>query len=159
MKLMLITGVPGTGKTTLGCHLAKQHGFRHIDFEREDGLELKRFWRFGERGFRTQVKTLKLKKQDVVVTWGFVPDRQLEKAKAMRSAGFEWIWTDGDRAAARRVFVARGTVEEPLFDAQIKRIETFINPAQLGIRVVNPFDSIGNFRPLEEIADELLAPT
>ena len=30
---MLLTGVPGTGKTTLGSHLNEEDSFRHLDFE------------------------------------------------------------------------------------------------------------------------------
>ena len=31
---LLITGVPGTGKTTVGDYLASEYGFVHLDFER-----------------------------------------------------------------------------------------------------------------------------
>jgi shikimate kinase len=42
MKLLLLTGVPGTGKTDLGNYLAEHHAFRHVDFET---VALPRFWR------------------------------------------------------------------------------------------------------------------
>lgn len=40
-KLLLITGVPATGKTTIGDFLQDKLGFKHIDFE--DGVSLQRF--------------------------------------------------------------------------------------------------------------------
>ncbi len=32
----LITGIPGTGKTTIGNWLEDKHSFKHIDFEAEN---------------------------------------------------------------------------------------------------------------------------
>ncbi len=153
MRLLLITGIPGTGKTTIGDHLAEHHGFRHIDFETAD---LVRFWQYGERGFRKQLSALKQQKQDTVATWGFVPDAQLGMVKLMRSLGFEWVWLDGDRAAARRVFVARATVPEHLLDVQMQKIATYIDLDKLRPRIVNPFDGMGTFRPVPEVAADVL---
>jgi hypothetical protein len=150
---LLITGVPGMGKTTLGNHLAEHHGFRHHDFET---AALWRFWRFGKRGFRTRLAAAKVLRHNIVITWGFVPDAELDMVRAMRSFGFEWIWLDGDRAAARRAFLARGTVSEEVLDLQMQRIAEYIDLETLRPRIVNSFDSRGEFRPLEEIAAELL---
>jgi hypothetical protein len=155
VRLLLLTGIPGTGKTTLGNYLAEHHSFRHLDFETST---LPQFWQFGERGFRKQVAALKQQTQDTVSTWGFVPDSQLGMVKLMRSLGFEWIWLDGNRAAARRVFLARGTVSEELLDVQMAKIAAHIDLDKLRPRIVNPFDRMGNFRPLEEIVEELLQP-
>jgi hypothetical protein len=153
VALLLITGIPGTGKTTLGNYLAEHHGFRHLDFETG---ALARFWRFGERGFRARLAAAKRRTRNIVVTWGFVPDSQLDMVRAMRSLGFDWIWLDGDRAAARRAFIARGTVSVQMLDAQMERIAEHIDLATLRPRIVDPFDSAGRFRPLEEVAAELI---
>jgi broad-specificity NMP kinase len=38
MKKLLITGVPGTSKTTIGDYLAEKHGFTHINLEDPNGF-------------------------------------------------------------------------------------------------------------------------
>ena len=154
MKLILVTGIPGTGKTTIGDYLSDNRSFRHIDFE--DGETLGRMVRFGDRGFRKEIARLRQQKQDVVVTWGFVPDLQLGMVKLMRGLGFDWVWLDGDRAAARRVFLERGTVAEELLDIQMEKIARHIDLAALKPRIVNPFDRDGHFRPLETVAAEVV---
>jgi hypothetical protein len=154
VRLLLLTGIPGTGKTTLGNYLVEHHGFRHLDFETST---LPQFWQFGERGFRKQVAALKQQAQDTVVTWGFVPNSQLGMVKFMRSLGFEWIWLDGNRAAARRVFLARGTVSEELLDIQMEKIAAHVDLNALRPRIVNPFDEHGNFRPVERVVADVLA--
>jgi hypothetical protein len=44
----------------------------------------------------------------VVVSWGFIPDSQLEAVLALRTLGFRWIWLDGDRELALREYLALG---------------------------------------------------
>jgi gluconate kinase len=151
--LILLTGIPGTGKTTVGNHLAAEHGFRYLDFE--DIATLRRMLQFGERGFRKQIAALKQRNQDTVVSWGFVPDSQLGTVRAMRGLGFEWVWLDGDRDAARRMFLQRGTVSEELLDVQMAKIDRFLDLDKLKPRIINPFDDNGNFRDLEVLAAEI----
>jgi gluconate kinase len=154
MKLILLTGIPGTGKTTIGRCLADERGFRHLDFE--DGVSLPAMARYGDRGFRQQVAALKQRGESVVVSWGFVPDAQLPLVKLMRSLGFQWVWLDGDRQAARRAFLARGNVPEHLLDIQMDKIERYIDLAALRPRTVNPFDDRGAFRPLGDVARDVV---
>jgi adenylate kinase family enzyme len=154
MKLLLLTGIPGTGKTTVANFLVEQHDFRLLDFE--DVPTLSRYWQFGTRGFRTQLKTLKQRGQDIVVDWGFVPSAHLDMVKFMRSLGFEWIWLDGDREAAHRAFTKRGTVGEQAWQIQLKAI-AHIDLVALNPRVVDPFYSTGEFRAVEDVVSELLS--
>jgi hypothetical protein len=154
MKLILLTGIPGTGKTTTGRYLAERHGFRHLDFE--DGVALPEMVRYGERGLRQQIAAMKRRRQSVVVSWGFVPDVQLPIVKLMRGLGFQWVWLDGDRAAARRAFLTRGGVAEPLLDIQMDKIDRHIDLAALKPRIVNPFDENGAFRSVDEVAADVV---
>jgi hypothetical protein len=152
LRFLLLTGVPGTGKTTLGNYLRESQRFRHLDFE--DMQTLGRYLGDGLDGLSRRVEKLRQGRRDVVITWGFLPDPQLPYVLELRRLGFDWVWLDGDRDAARRVFLERGTVSEELLDAQLTRISTLDFDA-LAPTTVNPFDDTGNFRPLEEIAADL----
>src|SRR5215471_15479739 len=106
--LLLITGIPGTGKTTYGNEFARELGFLHYDLEEEQTLnhflaDPVEFIRKASTG-----------NKNVVVTWGFVPDdeRSVSLAQQFRIAGFDWIWFDGNRPAALREFLKRATVQE-----------------------------------------------
>lgn len=112
--------------------------------------------RCGERGLRQQVAALRRRADDVVVSWGFVPDVQLPVVKLMRGLGFDWVWLDGDRAAARRAFLTRGDVPEYLLDIQMDKIGRHIDLEALKPRIVDPFDGRGDFRPLPEIAADVV---
>jgi broad-specificity NMP kinase len=48
MWRILLTGIPGTGKTTLGAYLGVRHRFEHLDFERKTDID--RFLVRGEQG-------------------------------------------------------------------------------------------------------------
>jgi hypothetical protein len=156
MRQLLVTGIPGTGKTTVGDYLAAEHGFDHLDFEKP--ATLVRFFGRSETGFRSEHDALARAGRSVIVTWGFVPTAQLAAVLFMRELGFEWVWFDGNRDAARRAFCRRGTVPEAALDVQLAAIDQHIDLEQLRPRLLNTFDTAGDFRPLREIADELLAP-
>jgi gluconate kinase len=152
LRLVLLTGVPGTGKTTLGEHLRTTCGFRHVDFENPNTLD--RYLGSGMDELRRRVERLRRDGRDLVITWGFVPAHGLPYVLELRSMGFRWVWLDGDRDAARRAFAARGTVSEELLDAQLARIATMDMDA-LNPEIVNPFDDAGRFRSLDEIAADV----
>jgi hypothetical protein len=149
MKRYLITGIPGTGKTEVGNFLKNIHHFKHVDFE--DSVSLNRF-------VADPVDFIKSELQgcDIVISWGFVPvDGQINIVKYLQSIGFKLIWFDGNREAARRAFIKRGTVSVDLLDIQIKRINdsqviSIINPI-----IINTFDENGEFKPLESIVGEI----
>jgi hypothetical protein len=155
-RLLLLTGIPATGKTRIGNRLSEGYGFNHLDFE--DPTTLDTYLGQGEAGFRRAVKELKKAGGDVVITWGFLPDVQLVFVRALRSLGFTWVWFDGNRAAARREYLWVGRVEAAL-DRQMERIQANIDPhmARLAPAVVNTFDDTGQFREPDEIVTELLA--
>ena len=75
----------------------------------------------------------------------------------MQAQGFEWIWFDGNRDAARRAFVARGDVSAAALEIQMRAIARHIDLGRLQPQLLNTFKTSGEFRPLTEIAAELLA--
>lgn len=154
MPLLLITGVPGTGKTTLGDHLAARLACEHLDFERLDVLRAKLSG--GCAAFVSGADG----SQSVVVTWGFVPDVQLACVLELRAGGFEWLWLDdgGDREASRGVYFTRekgNSRAEAVYESQMHLIRSHIDLSTLQPRLLNPFTEDGVFRPVEEIAAEI----
>jgi hypothetical protein len=93
---------------------------------------------------------------DVVISWGFIPEGQLGLVLALRERGYDWIWLDGDREAARRAFLARGTSTPRALETQMRAIAEHVDLDQMRPRIVDPFDEHGEFRPPEEVAAEIL---
>lgn len=147
---ILITGIPGTGKTTLGDYLRDQHSFEHINLEIKNEIEL-----FSATPSSYMEKLLK--KPKVVVTWGFLPYHQAKYVKLFKEKGFTLFWFDGDRVSAQREFVKRGTVDEQYFFLQMWNITSsnvidYIDPI-----LVNPFDENGIFRKIKDLAEQILS--
>jgi ATPase family associated with various cellular activities (AAA) len=140
--LFLITGIPGTGKTTFANALAKNFGFVHHDLEAPNTLN-----NLFADPTRFIGDTLQAS-GGVVATWGFVPDHQASVSIVLqfRAAGFKLIWFDGNRPAALRGFIKRGTVPEMLFYLQMYRIEASKIIDTVKPHVVDPFDVQGNFK-------------
>lgn len=155
MTKLLISGVPGTGKTTLANYFEAERGFFHVDMEADEFAPRKEFNQdpvafLGRLAFH----------EDVVLSWGFRPFKDRAAVEKLMEAGFSVIWLDGDRVASFRNFMEREknnpmseiTYYEQMHAIMITRIVETLTP-----RVVNPYTSTGGFRQTEEIANEILA--
>src|ERR1035437_4802526 len=101
-KQLLIVGIPGMGKTTVGNYFSKQYEFTHIDMECENNIA--KIYAATE----FFIKNLLDSSKDIVVTWGFVPNEdQIKMVEFFRDNGFKLIWLDGDREAALDEFMKR----------------------------------------------------
>jgi len=142
MSKLLITGIPGTGKTTIGNYLAEHYEFNHHDFEEHFN---------NPTGLEKFIQNSSLNK---VITWGFVPGGHDTVINSIQDLGYIMIWFDGNRVAARKAFMARGTVPEILLDLQMERIVKMdlqkFNPIQF-----NTFDCDGNFLNVDFICTEI----
>jgi len=147
---LLITGIPGTGKTTVGNYLREHFGFIHYDFEDENVLKL-----FGQDKNRFISRALTRKR--VVITWGFMPYGHTEHVFEIKRRGFILIWFDGDRDAALREFSKRGTVSGEQFQIQLSNINSSGVLSMINPHIINTFDSRGRFRTLEEIAHDVMS--
>lgn len=148
-KLLLITGVPGTGKTTVGNYLQEKFGYNHIDFE-DSNLFLK-----FESSPDTYIDELVSNKGKIVITWGFAPDEGgFQRVSFLMLKGFKIIWFDGNRVAAFREYLKAGRPEEPFY-FQMFRIENSKVIERINPLLINTFDESGHFRKLEEIVDEI----
>src|SRR5512138_1310575 len=98
--LLLITGIPGTGKTWYGDKFAEEFGFVHYDFEDQPTLNSL------PADPAQLVASMVGQKEKVVITWGFVPDDQpsVSVLRQLRNASFRLIWFDGNRDAAKQKY-------------------------------------------------------
>jgi adenylate kinase family enzyme len=153
--LLLITGIPGTGKTSYADKFAKEFGFLHHDLEDQQAQTLNRF----NANPPQFIEELLNEKKHVVVTWGFGPDceRSAFLVQQLRSNGFKLIWFDGNRPAALREFQKRATVQEIAFYLQMYRIEKSTIVERLKPTVINSFDDRGQFKPTKELLAEIRA--
>jgi adenylate kinase family enzyme len=149
--LFLITGIPGTGKTTFADSLAKDFGFVHHDLEKQQTLDRL-------AASPTQfIADILSQNRDTMVTWGFVPDNQPSVSIVLqfKTAGFKLIWFDNNRPTALREFIKRGTVPEIAFYAQMYKIEASKIIDAVKPLVVNPFDAQNQFKSTDELLQEL----
>ena len=155
----VITGVPGAGKTCLGRYLATDHGFEHLDFEEHGVVEAHLEPDDSLLRERLQAGT------SLAITWGFVPHVQIvPHVVAIRDLGFEWLWLDdgGIRSASRRAYFRRererGNSNAPAdYAKQMRKINRDLDLDGLAPRRLNPFTAAGEFRPAEDIFEEMIA--
>jgi hypothetical protein len=155
LRLLLITGIPATGKSEVGKYLNEGQGFKHLDFEHPPTLQ--RYLGHGMATFKSRIEEIRYGGRDTVVTWGFVADVQLLAVLQLRAGGFRWVWFDGDREVALRQYLALGR-PRPLCDKQLALIERHLDPIMesLAPEVVAPFDAEGRYRPLADVARDAL---
>lgn len=153
LKLLLLTGIPGTGKTTLADHLVSHHGFVHFDRERFE------HWPWLVRVLWDRAMVLFCLyaiccSHRVVISWGFLPGKDEPVIKKLQALGFTLFWFDGDRQAARKAFVKRRTVPLRAWVAQLKRINGF-DLQHFEPVMINPFGPKGSFRSKKTLVAEL----
>jgi hypothetical protein len=125
---VLICGIPASGKSTYGRWLEREKGVLFADAEEDGALEavqLSEIWDdlfTDTAGAGYFVEAVKAREQAIVLAWGF-PIEYLPIVSALKDAGMEVWWFDGDREAARHSFELRGTIALQLFERQIAEIE------------------------------------
>jgi hypothetical protein len=125
--IILVAGIPASGKSTYGQWLDKEKGFLHLDVEQDEVLDragLRSSWEaisspFSAAPFITDLKKLG---KPVVINWGF-PPICLNVVAALKAVHISLWWFDGNRAAAREAFIQRGTVPPECFKRQMDSIE------------------------------------
>lgn len=159
--LLLITGIPGTGKTTYGDKFASQFGFLHYDLENQQTLNRL-------NADPTQfIPDIVSQNRGSVVTWGFVPDDPASVSLVLqfRKAGFKLVWFDGNREAALRAFQERVKSKSSSeaefylrmheFYLQMYRVEATKVIDALKPAVVDPFNAQGSFKLAAALLDEI----
>ena len=124
--MVLLSGVPASGKSYFGSWLEDHKSFLHIDAEKDGRLleqGLLPLWDSCFQGGNPAalVNALQALNRPVAFNWGF-PTCWLPVVEAMKREGFDIWWFDADRNAARRAFARRGDVPLHAFDKQIADI-------------------------------------
>jgi hypothetical protein len=152
--MMLLAGVPACGKTSFGDYLRDKKHFLHVDLEAFEGSYLHGIWEASLRVGRLElfVETLKQQTMRIVLTWGFDPIH-LNIVRALKAAGIELWWFDADEEAARKRFLARGTVPIERFDAQLARIRAARAEIEACFRpqIIQTLTANGSYLPYDEI--------
>ena len=152
MKLLLITGIPGTGKTYMGDYLEERCDFKHFDMEKIIPSFGRNYWQF----LTSAISEARESNKNIVITWGFMPGVDNDKILKLKEMGAKMIWFDGNREAAKKAFLARGTVSEAALNIQMNRIENTDITRIFNPIVFNTFKDDGSFLTKEEITSKLL---
>ncbi len=153
MTKILLSGLPGGGKTRLGDTLAADHGFSHTDME-ADNRALVEAHRVPEAFLRAFPDD-----QDIVLTWGFQPLVSLHVVQVLVWGGFTPVWLDGDRAHFFASFMRRergNPIMEACYHRQLERITQARVLEAIDWHIVDSFQPDGTFRPLDEVAAEII---
>jgi hypothetical protein len=130
-SIVLLSGVPATGKSTFGRYLAREHGFAHYDLENHPlgwpHPELRSEW---ERSRPDFIRELRARHDRVALDWGF-PVHCLSMVREMQAEGVHLVWFDGDATRAREVFVRRAGISLACFDKQMNDIRAVRYPESL----------------------------
>jgi hypothetical protein len=162
---LFLAGVPATGKSWLGQWLAEEHGYVHIDAERNSGADFDRAGIHKEwdelilTGRATKfAKAIRALQKPVVINWGF-PTRYLYDVSALLAEGIDNWWLHAQRNLARRAFIKRGRIDVVYFDRQMVDIEREWLPIKtvFGPRIVDGLRPDGSQRTPEEIWRDICA--
>jgi len=150
-KRLLITGFPGTGKTTLGNYFKDKYGYKHIDLENAVILN-----KLLSNPIQFVNEFIEDTYNDIVMSWGFVPnENQINIVILLKTSGFKLIWFDGNRVAAREAFIKRGTVSESLLNLQVNRINNSNVIQKIKPIIINTFNFNGDFKTKDQIIKEI----
>ncbi len=122
-RIILIAGIPATGKSYFGEWLRLNHDFIHIDVEDAPSKRLLGVYDAWDHFLTTRdvlplFSVLDKYQQDVVIDWGF-PASHLPWVVDLNKAGAELWWFEGDSAVASSQFTRRNTRPILEFYAQV----------------------------------------
>jgi len=155
-QLLLISGIPGCGKTTFCRYSKNRFNFTHYDMENPEEWphpQLHSVWNYSRKKFIRRLKELH---DRVVLDWGFPPSC-ISLIFEMQAEGVRIVWFKADINAARRIFNKRGTVPSKCFEIQIEAIDQAGLPCGLGAIEVNVLTRSGRPRKPEAIAKAIFA--
>lgn len=156
MNKIFLAGLPGTGKTTIGTHLDRTRGFSHFDMEL-NGFALRERYYENKGLFLGRIAAVV---SDTVVTWGFGPECDTDAVQHIIGVGYQPVWLGGNPAFSYAVFAEceghdPGKMQD--YYNQMSAIGRTGVASIIGARVVDPFEEDGSFRPVDAVADDVVA--
>ncbi len=155
--VILIAGVPATGKSRYSAWLEKEKGLVHLDFDEllqgnGEGQKFSLVEILRQRGVEAFISAPELAGRSVVIDWGF-PVQSLPAVRALQAAGVEMWWFHGRRQTARQKFTERGGMNPRDFDVQMDAIEANWDEITrvFGSRSIETLLPDGTYMPQEEI--------
>ncbi|MDQ3098278.1 MAG: hypothetical protein M3Q44_00845 [bacterium] len=130
-RIVLLCGVPASGKFTFAKYLQDKHGYTYISLGDDEWADkkLKSLWDdvFEEKRQYNKVETFVRYFYDtyenVVLDWSF-PMEQLRVVELLKRQWCEVIWLSCSTAVARKRYIKQhGSDSIHLFDTQVKTIE------------------------------------
>ncbi len=152
----LITGIPATGKTTIGNYLESKYNFLHLDCELYKDPEEQ----------KNQIENFLKKEGNKVITWGFMPGEEDEKISELQRLGYKMIWFDTiNRKFAESLFIKRAKEREQKYNypfeksmndlrLQMVRIES-MDLSKFNRSVLDTFNTNGNLLDIEIICRKI----
>jgi hypothetical protein len=123
--ILLLSGIPGSGKSSYGRWLVGNKGYIHLDFDQGDiekhGLA-KLFGEFASGRSDQFIAALLKKDAPICLDWGFPPSC-LPIVQRLADAGVDAWWFEAEAQLAKKHFLHRGTVSEAAFNEQMTNID------------------------------------
>jgi hypothetical protein len=125
-QILLISGVPASGKSHFCRWLESTKGVLHFDVEKDGRVEkygLQKVWLGCITGGTAKplVESLHKVGPPIVWDWGFPPEA-IRIVEMLKSEGVQIWWFDADYTAARVAFIKRGDVPVECLDRQMPKI-------------------------------------
>ncbi len=149
-KAILLTGIPGMGKTTIANTMEEKYAFIHIDLEAAECISEQELLRMITLFVTEQYGTA-----NFVLSWGF-PYEYTSLVIYLKNLGVKVVFFDGNRDAALQSFNIRGGVIEEAFFEQVGNLDTFKVKEAIQPIIVNTFSEVGDFLPKEKVIDLVL---
>lgn len=147
--MMIIWGVPGTGKSSFCRWLAKERGFVHV--ETDVGGDVARALALARQG------------RPVVIEWGmFVQSDTIDQVRQWQSAGAQPWWFDGDREAAYQAWRLANAYPDELWTTVLDVIRNrwhLVEEFFGADRILRTVEAGPNFVPPETIFANMQAIT
>ncbi len=136
--IILLAGIPASGKGEFAKYLERTYGFAHYDLENYphgwNHPKLKAIWDAGRAQFLAELFKVH---ERIVLDWGF-PPHCLPWIEELQSLGVQLIWFDADLVRARQEFVKRQRGGVGDFDKQVTGIQKAGFPSTLRNCVIIP---------------------